>query len=106
MVHVIVNVLDENDNSPQFLEKIFKIRLVERLEAVEWEPIYRVIAYDRDESPFSDISYAIEEAEEQGKFFIEPTTGFVFSKEAFSAGEYNIITVRLFQFPVSKRCRI
>ncbi|XP_056328618.1 protocadherin Fat 1 [Danio aesculapii] len=94
VVHVIVNVLDENDNSPQFLEKIFKIRLVERLEAVEWEPIYRVIAYDRDESPFSDISYAIEEGEEQGKFFIEPTTGFVFSKEAFSAGEYNILTIK------------
>lgn len=104
MVRVIVNVLDENDNSPQFLEKIFKIKLVERLEAVEWEPIYRVIAYDRDESPSSDISYTIEEGEEHRKFFIEHTTGFVFSKEAFSAGEYHILTVRLFQFLDSKWC--
>ncbi|KAK2891240.1 hypothetical protein Q8A67_013883 [Cirrhinus molitorella] len=94
VVHVIVSVLDENDNSPQFLEKSFKIKLVERPEAVEWEPIYRVIAYDRDESPYSDISYTIEEGEEHGKFFIEPTTGFVLSKEAFSAGEYHILTIK------------
>ncbi|XP_048032620.1 protocadherin Fat 1 isoform X2 [Megalobrama amblycephala] len=94
LVRVIVNVLDENDNSPQFLEKIFKIKLVERPEAVEWEPIYRVIAYDRDESPSSDISYTIEEGEEHRKFFIEHTTGFVFSKEAFSAGEYHILTIK------------
>ncbi|XP_043112794.1 protocadherin Fat 1 [Puntigrus tetrazona] len=94
VVRVIVSVLDENDNSPQFLEKSFKIKLLERPEAVEWEPIYRVIAYDRDESPFSDISYTIEEGEEHGKFFIEPTTGFVFSKEVFSAGEYHILTIK------------
>lgn len=105
VVRVIVRVLDENDNSPQFLEKSFKIKLLERPEAVEWEPIYRVIAYDRDESPSSDISYTIEEGEEHGKFFIEPTTGFVFSKEVFSAGEYHILTVRLFQFLVSKWCQ-
>ncbi|KAI2656785.1 Protocadherin Fat 1 [Labeo rohita] len=94
VLRVIVSVLDENDNSPQFLEKSFKIKLVERPEAVEWEPIYRVIAYDRDESPSSDISYTIEEGEEHGKFFIEPKTGFVLSKESFSAGEYHILTIK------------
>uniref|UniRef100_A0A672QAR5 FAT atypical cadherin 1 n=1 Tax=Sinocyclocheilus grahami TaxID=75366 RepID=A0A672QAR5_SINGR len=94
VVCVIVSILDENDNSPQFLEKSFKIKLVERPEAVEWEPIYRVIAHDRDQSPSSDITYTIEEDEEHGKFFIEPTTGFVFSKEAFSAGEYHILTIK------------
>ncbi|XP_051945075.1 protocadherin Fat 1 [Xyrauchen texanus] len=94
IVLVIVKVLDENDNSPQFLEKIFQIKLVERPEAVEWEPIYRVIAFDRDESPSSDISYSIEEGEEHRKFFIEPKTGFVFSKEAFSAGQYHILTIK------------
>ncbi|XP_057205827.1 protocadherin Fat 1 isoform X2 [Triplophysa rosa] len=94
VVHVIVNVLDENDNSPQFLEKIFQIKLVERPEAVEPEPVYRVIAHDRDESPSSDISYTIEENEEHRTFFIEPKSGFVFSKEAFSAGEYHILTIK------------
>lgn len=94
VVHVIVKVLDENDNSPQFMEKISQIKLVERPEAVEPEPIYRVIAYDRDESPSSDISYLIEEGEDHRKFFIQPKSGFVLSKEAFSAGEYHILTVR------------
>ncbi|XP_051506018.1 protocadherin Fat 1-like [Myxocyprinus asiaticus] len=94
VVCVIVKVLDVNDNSPQFLEKIFKIKLVERPEAFQWEPIYRVIAFDRDESPSSDISYSIEEGEEHRKFFIEPKTGFVFSKEAISAGQYHILTIK------------
>lgn len=102
VVHVIVNVLDENDNSPQFLEKIFQIKLVEQPEAVEPKPVYRMIAYDRDESPSSDISYTIEESEKHGTFFIEPKSGIVFSKEAFSAGEYHILTVCSFQF--SKWC--
>ncbi|XP_065127833.1 protocadherin Fat 1 [Paramisgurnus dabryanus] len=94
VVHVIVKVLDENDNSPQFLEKIFQIKLVERAEAAEWEPIYRVIAYDRDESPSSDITYTIEETEEHRKFFIQPKSGSVFSKETFSAGEDHILTIK------------
>ncbi|KAK1804095.1 hypothetical protein P4O66_020138, partial [Electrophorus voltai] len=93
-VHVVVKVQDENDNAPQFLEKVYKIKVVERAEAIEREPIYRIIARDRDESPHSEISYTIEEGEESRKFFIEPQSGLVSSKEAFSVGEYHILTIK------------
>ncbi|XP_030621432.1 protocadherin Fat 1 [Chanos chanos] len=93
-VRVIVKVLDENDNSPQFLEKVYKIKLPERERTTEWEPVYRVIAFDKDESLFAEISYSIHEGDKNRKFFIDPKTGLVSSKEAFSAGEYNILTIR------------
>uniref|UniRef100_A0AAY3ZWT0 FAT atypical cadherin 1 n=1 Tax=Denticeps clupeoides TaxID=299321 RepID=A0AAY3ZWT0_9TELE len=99
VVRVIVKVLDENDNKPQFLEKIYKIKLPER-EKPEKErfskrdPVYRVIASDRDEGPNAEISYSIEEGDELGKFFIEPKTGLVSSKKFSSAGEYDILTIK------------
>ena len=95
---VIVRVLDENDNRPQFLEKIYKIKLPERERAerervTKRDPVYRVVALDRDTGPNAEISYSIEEGDEHGKFFIEPKTGAVSSKKFSSAGEYDILTV-------------
>lgn len=99
-VRVVVQVLDENDNRPQFLEKIYKIKLPERDKpekerALRRDPVYRVIASDRDDGPNAEISYSIEEGDEHGKFFIEPKTGLVSSKKFSSAGEYDILTVIL-----------
>uniref|UniRef100_A0A4W6EXE5 FAT atypical cadherin 1a n=1 Tax=Lates calcarifer TaxID=8187 RepID=A0A4W6EXE5_LATCA len=98
-VRVIVQVLDENDNRPLFLEKIYKIQLPERERpekerAMKRDPVYRVIASDRDEGPNAEISYSIEEGDEHGKFFIEPKTGLVSSKKFSSAGEYDILTIK------------
>lgn len=98
---MVVQVLDENDNRPQFLEKIYKIKLPERDKpekerALKRDPVYRVIASDRDEGPNAEISYSIEEGDEHGKFFIEPKTGLVSSKKFSSAGEYDILTVLIY----------
>ncbi|XP_048851790.1 protocadherin Fat 1a isoform X3 [Brienomyrus brachyistius] len=93
-VRVIVKVLDENDNRPLFLEKIYKIKLPERERAARREPVYRVVASDRDEGPNAEISYSIEEGDEHAKFFIEPKTGLVSSKKSSSAGEYDILTIK------------
>ncbi|XP_075052740.1 protocadherin Fat 1 isoform X1 [Mixophyes fleayi] len=96
---VIVKVLDENDNKPHFLQKFYKIQLPER-EKTEREknakrdPIYRVIAVDKDDGPNAEISYSIEDGDEHGKFFIEPKTGVVSSKKFSGVGEYDIITIK------------
>uniref|UniRef100_A0A3Q1I5G8 FAT atypical cadherin 1a n=1 Tax=Anabas testudineus TaxID=64144 RepID=A0A3Q1I5G8_ANATE len=98
-VRVIVQVLDENDNRPLFLEKIYKIQLPvrerpEKERAMRRDPVYRVIASDRDDGPNAEISYSIEEGDEQGKFFIEPKTGLVSSKKFSSASDYDILTIK------------
>ncbi|XP_060102406.1 protocadherin Fat 1 isoform X1 [Heteronotia binoei] len=99
LARVIVKILDENDNKPQFLQKFYQIRLPER-ERPERErtarrdPVYRVLAADKDEGPNAEISYSIEEGDEHGKFFIEPKTGIVSSKKYSGAGEYDILTIK------------
>lgn len=98
IARVIVKILDENDNKPQFLQKFYKIRLPERERPErernsKREPIYRVIATDKDEGPNAEISYSIEDGNEHGKFFIEPKTGVVSSKKFSGAGEYDILSV-------------
>ncbi|MGH0159302.1 UNVERIFIED_CONTAM: hypothetical protein FKN15_036965 [Acipenser sinensis] len=99
VVRMIVKVLDENDNRPHFLEKTYNIKLPEREKpdrerSAKREPIYRVIASDKDEGPNAEISYSIEEGDEHGKFFIEPKTGVVLSKKFSAAGEYDILTIK------------
>lgn len=99
IARVIVKILDENDNRPQFLQKFYKIRLPEREKAdgdrsAKREPLYRVIAADKDEGPNAELSYSIEEGNEHGRFSIEPKTGVVSSKKFSAAGEYDILSIK------------
>uniref|UniRef100_A0A8C3A881 FAT atypical cadherin 3a n=1 Tax=Cyclopterus lumpus TaxID=8103 RepID=A0A8C3A881_CYCLU len=93
-VWVMVQVLDENDNKPIFPEKVYQVKLPERERRKKGEPIYRVFAYDRDEGPNSDLSYSIVDGNEEGKFFIDPKTAVVSSRKAFTAGSYDILTIK------------
>ncbi|KAJ8410896.1 hypothetical protein AAFF_G00188530 [Aldrovandia affinis] len=93
-VWVIIHVLDENDNKPQFPEKVYQIKLPERDRKKKGEPIYRVFAYDKDEGPNSDLSYSIVDGNDDGKFFIDPKTAMVSSRKQFTAGSYDILTIK------------
>ncbi|KAM4700502.1 protocadherin Fat 3 isoform 2-T2 [Discoglossus pictus] len=93
-VWVVVQVLDENDNKPQFPEKVYQIKLPERDRKKRGEPIYRPFAFDKDEGPNAEISYSIVDGNEDGKFFIDPKTGMVSSRKQFSAGSYDILTIK------------
>ncbi|XP_075448649.1 protocadherin Fat 3 isoform X3 [Ascaphus truei] len=93
-VWVVVQVLDENDNKPQFPEKVYQIKLPERDRKKRGEPIYRAFAFDKDEGPNAEISYSIVDGNEDGKFFIDPKTGMVSSRKQFSAGSYDILTIK------------
>ncbi|XP_029421607.1 protocadherin Fat 3 isoform X4 [Nannospalax galili] len=93
-VWVVVQVLDENDNKPQFPEKVYQIKLPERDRKKREEPIYRAFAFDRDEGPNAEISYSIVDGNDDGKFFIDPKTGMVSSRKQFTAGSYDILTIK------------
>ncbi|XP_078514538.1 protocadherin Fat 3 isoform X1 [Lissotriton helveticus] len=93
-VWVVVQVLDENDNKPQFPEKVYQIKLPERDRKKRGEPIYRAFAFDRDEGPNAEISYSITDGNDDGKFFIDPKTGMVSSRKQFAAGSYDILTIK------------
>ncbi|XP_061774733.1 protocadherin Fat 3a isoform X3 [Nerophis ophidion] len=93
-VWVMVQVLDENDNKPTFPEKVYQVKLPERGRRKKVEPLYRVFAYDRDDGPNSDLSYSIVDGNDDGKFFIDTKTAVVSSRKAFTAGSYDILTIK------------
>ncbi|XP_008066005.1 protocadherin Fat 2 [Carlito syrichta] len=90
---VVVRILDINDNPPMFSHKLFNVRLPERLSPVSLGPVYRLVASDLDEGVNGRVTYSIEESDEEG-FGIEPVTGVVSSSSIFTAGEYNILTIK------------
>ncbi|XP_043843520.1 protocadherin Fat 2 isoform X3 [Dromiciops gliroides] len=90
---VVVRILDVNDNSPTFSHKRFKIRLPERQGATVPRPVYRLVASDRDEGPNGQVTYSIEENDEEA-FTIDPETGVVSTSVNFPAGVYNILTIQ------------
>nr|XP_054106911.1 protocadherin Fat 2 isoform X3 [Callithrix jacchus] len=90
---VVVGILDINDNPPAFSHKLFNVRLPERLSPVSPGPVYRLVASDLDEGLNGRVTYSIEESDEEG-FSIDPVTGVVSSSSIFTAGEYNILTIK------------
>uniref|UniRef100_UPI00358E1314 protocadherin Fat 1-like isoform X2 n=1 Tax=Myxine glutinosa TaxID=7769 RepID=UPI00358E1314 len=94
VLRLLVHVQDANDNHPVFPERSYKVSLPSHERLLRRELLFRVFASDADEGPNAELSYSIEEGNDEGKFFIEPTTGRVSSKEAFAVGEYNILTIK------------
>ncbi|XP_006745328.1 protocadherin Fat 2 [Leptonychotes weddellii] len=90
---VVVRILDVNDNPPVFSHKLFNVRLPERLSPATPGPVYRLVASDPDEGLNGRVTYSIEESDE-GSFDIDPVTGMVSSSSTFTAGEYNILTIK------------
>lgn len=90
---VVIQVLDENDNSPQFGHKFFQVKLPECQNKTLSQQVYRMIAHDKDEGPNSQITYTLEDNME-GRYEIHPTTGVLTTKGEFARGTYNILTVQ------------
>ncbi|XP_075066196.1 protocadherin Fat 2 [Mixophyes fleayi] len=90
---VVLQVLDVNDNTPTFSQKLFTVKLPEHAASPEPAPIYRLIAMDRDKGINGQVTYSIVEQTAE-KFTIDLTTGVISSIAKFAAGEYEIMTIK------------
>uniref|UniRef100_A0A671Q6N2 Protocadherin Fat 2-like n=1 Tax=Sinocyclocheilus anshuiensis TaxID=1608454 RepID=A0A671Q6N2_9TELE len=90
---VVIEVLDENDNSPQFSHKLFQVKLPERQSMAEPQEIYRMVARDDDVGPSGMITYSLEDGSED-RFDIHPETGVVTARGEFVRGNYSILTIQ------------
>ncbi|KAL0175684.1 hypothetical protein M9458_028014, partial [Cirrhinus mrigala] len=88
---VVIEVLDENDNSPQFSHKLFQVKLPEQRSMAGPQEIYRMVARDDDVGPNGKITYSLEEDSED-RFDIHPETGVVTARGEFVRGNYSILT--------------
>uniref|UniRef100_A0A8C9TCT0 FAT atypical cadherin 2 n=1 Tax=Scleropages formosus TaxID=113540 RepID=A0A8C9TCT0_SCLFO len=89
---VVIQVLDVNDNSPQFGHKLFQVKLPEQRGAAEPREVYRMVARDDDEGPNADVTYSLENDAEH--FVVHPSTGVVSCKGDFGPGNYSILTIK------------
>lgn len=89
---VVIQVLDVNDNTPTFSQKLFTVQLPARVESPKPAAVYRLIALDKDKGINGQVTYSITE-QELAVFTIDPTTGVISSTAAFPAGIYTILTV-------------
>ncbi|XP_056011143.1 protocadherin Fat 1-like isoform X5 [Ostrea edulis] len=86
--HVVIEILDQNDNKPEFLEKVYRTRLMAITEDSGKTSLLKVTAKDDDKGPNAQITYKI-----KGKkqiFGIERDTGMIFAKGALRVGSYNL----------------
>uniref|UniRef100_A0A671LNX9 FAT atypical cadherin 2 n=1 Tax=Sinocyclocheilus anshuiensis TaxID=1608454 RepID=A0A671LNX9_9TELE len=90
---VVIEVLDENDNSPQFSHKLFQVKLPERQSTAEPQEIYRMVARDDDVGPNGMIKYSLEDSSED-QFDIHPETGVVTARGEYVRGNYSILTIQ------------
>lgn len=79
-IEVKVNILDENDNSPQFSSKIYTTAVRENVNTED--TIFTITAVDADEGENAAVSYSISSGNEDGHFRIKAATGQIVLKKA------------------------
>ena len=90
---VVVQITDENDESPQFTEvTAYRVRIPAMEAGSQEVALYRVVAYDNDEGPNADIDYSLK-SKGVGRFSIHPKTGMIYSHKDFTAGSQYDLTV-------------
>ncbi|VEN48444.1 unnamed protein product, partial [Callosobruchus maculatus] len=72
---VVVNVIDDNDNYPQFLERAYAITLNEDTDVSDTPTVAQVTATDADEGTNAAVRYAIIGGNSQAQFAIDSATG-------------------------------
>ena len=92
---VVVTVADLNDEEPQFMERMYRVRIPERAATAEMHSLYRVLAHDRDMGANADIDYSIKSGRGNGRFRINAKTGMILSDKDFVADSQYDLTVSI-----------
>lgn len=114
---VVVGVTDDNDESPQFLERQYRSRVprlpLRRLNVLG---LFRVVAFDRDIGPNGDIDYILagdrgERADRGGrgggvvgKLRIDSKTGSIYATSELEESHYNFVVSQLSLCCITAHC--
>lgn len=92
---VRIILTDQNDNAPQFAAADYQVSI--RSDANKGSPVIQILAYDADEGRNADVTYGVEEAEED-VIEINPLTGVISVKESLLG-----MDDKIFHFKVKAR---
>ncbi|CAG7830108.1 unnamed protein product [Allacma fusca] len=73
--HVYVNVIDENDNSPIFIDGITNFTVKEN--AAVGTIVAKIEAQDKDSGQYGKVTYLLDRKSSGGKFVVDPETGHI-----------------------------
>ncbi|KAL7731596.1 hypothetical protein ACLKA6_017535 [Drosophila palustris] len=86
---VVISVLDINDNSPVFDQRVYKIQVPSTIHVNE--SIFQVHAIDNDDGENARITYSIKSGKKKNKFRIDSISGHIFMTKPLEAdSEYEI----------------
>lgn len=93
---VVVKVEDENDNAPQFTERVYRVRILEPLPGTQSVSLFRVVAFDKDSGVNAEITYTAKGT--RTKFHVHPKTGEItsLSPQDLVKGSDHSISVSVF----------
>ena len=97
---VMVKVTDENDNKPEFTDRLYRIHYPETPHVTEDIPVFQVLSWDDDEGRNSDLTFDIRKGKDDTTIFkIHPKTGFVTATESLVNGDVHHFVVSALTLP-------
>ncbi|XP_071125252.1 protocadherin Fat 1-like isoform X4 [Mytilus edulis] len=84
---VLVEVLDQNDNAPEFQIHSHQVRILRPKTGSKQNPVYRVYAVDKDEGLNAELSYRMQ-GKRASQFYVEKTSGQIYVDE-IEPGSYS-----------------
>ena len=92
---VMVKVTDENDNKPEFTDRLYRIHYPETSYGSKDIPVFQVLAWDDDEGPNGELTFDIRKGKDDSSIFkIDPKTGFITATQSLQNGEVHHFVVR------------
>ena len=92
---VNINVLDENDNYPQFLQDSYTVSVAENLDVSSKPVIVQVSATDADEGRNKAITYSITGGNFGDTFYIDATTGDISVQKPLNYEQYQDFRLKI-----------
>ncbi|GFQ74088.1 fat-like cadherin-related tumor suppressor homolog [Trichonephila clavata] len=87
LTRVLVSIIDENDNDPEFHLTPYLCPILEISTADPSLVLCQVVASDADTGPSGDVTYSFEPEKGSDLFTINPKTGAIYAKQKLLAGE-------------------
>ena len=93
---VMVKVIDDNDNKPEFSDRLYRIHFPETSRGSQDFPVFQVLAWDHDEGQNGELSFDIRKGKDDSSIFkIDPVTGVVMATQDLSSGDVHHFVVRV-----------
>lgn len=97
---VYIKVEDENDNRPQFSERLYRIRAPATAYMGLDIQVFQVLAWDDDEGDNGLLTFDIRNSKDDSAIFmVHPTTGVVFATDSLVYGDVHHFVVGINKMP-------